>query len=212
MWCDVVAVRIKVIVEGHSNLFCNVTVRTLYLYVYQIWTVWVWVWVCVCLWRVWVCACVWTVWTCVCVWMVWVCVCFLRVWVCICVFLNGMRLALGGYTDPKWASGECASGVWLVGANHTRMLKSASGDCTSAVWLMGVNHAQIRWNFAQKDCKWHWVPISKSRGLGLYADAKLHFRGLCLCSRARGSRPCLNIVELSSRAQGSQLAWIWCPN
>ena len=79
------------------------------------------------------------------------------------------------------------------------MLKFASGGCASGVGLVGVNHAQIRWNFARSDCKSRRAPtskISKIRGLGGYADAKVRSRGLWLRSRARGCKRCLNTVEL----------------
>ena len=48
--------------------------------------------------------------------------------------------------------------------------------CASKGGLGGANHAQIRWNFAQSDCKSCQAPSPKSvkrRGLGGYADAKL---------------------------------------
>ena len=55
------------------------------------------------------------------------------------------------------------------------MLKFASGGSASKAGLWGSNHAQIRWNFAQSDCKSCQAPTPKSvkrRGLGGYADAK----------------------------------------
>ena len=44
------------------------------------------------------------------------------------------------------------------------------------------------------------APMSKSRGLGGYADAKVHLRGLCLKSRARGCKPCPNTMELCPKS------------
>ena len=41
-----------------------------------------------------------------------------------------------------------------------------------------------------------WNPVQNRRGLGGYANAKLRFRGLRLRGRARGSQPCLNMMEL----------------
>ena len=41
------------------------------------------------------------------------------------------------------------------------MLKSSSGDCASGVGLVGANNRQIRWNFAQSDCKSCEGPTSK---------------------------------------------------
>ena len=71
------------------------------------------------------------------------------------------------------------------------MLKFAEGGCASKGGLGGANHAQIRWNFAQSDCKSHQAPSPKSvkrRGLGGYADAKVRLRGLCLKRRAWGCK------------------------
>ena len=44
------------------------------------------------------------------------------------------------------------------------------------------------------------APMSKSRGLGGYVDAKVHLRGLCLKSRARGCKPCPNTMELCPKS------------
>ena len=48
-------------------------------------------------------------------------------------------------------------GVW----EDTRMLKSSSGDCDSGVGLVGAKHPQIWWNLAQSDCKSCQGPASK---------------------------------------------------